>query len=76
MMFNIKYRGRGQCHNNLNCPSKKRLFLEDLNTQKIRQQSSRTPSATRLAILKKRLPAESKIPGSLPIPIIVSELWE
>jgi len=71
-----KYRGRGQCHNNLNCPSKKSLFLEDLNTQKIRQQSSQIPSAIRWRSSKKRLPAERKIPGSLPIPITVSELWE
>jgi len=27
-----KYRGRGQGHNNLKCPSKKHLFLGDLNT--------------------------------------------
>jgi len=29
-----KYTGRGQGHNNLNCPSKIRLFLGDLNTLK------------------------------------------
>jgi len=27
-----KYRGKGQGHENLNCPFKKRLFLGDLNT--------------------------------------------
>ena len=77
-----KYREGGQGHNNLNCQSKKRLFLGDLDPSKFVKNPRKhllrlaSDSPKKFAGWRRQFFSHRKIPGSLPIPITVSELWE
>jgi len=78
-----KYKGRGQGLEILNCLSTKNTYFWEIKTPKKNIQNHPDTCSDSLAILTKKFAGwrwqiffNMKIPGSLPVPITVSELWE